>query len=544
MAVDEEIQAPIAPVIRSPIIQQPIQQQRIQQQVAPDIKPLRMQERAEVVAPEVPKKKVILPPVYFPYTTKKNTFDSTNTKKHAEAFLKAFFPLFDSNRAGVTDYYEATAKLSIRCVTLPPKHLKDVIQFSSKYPTKKSVLSATTPIPITNATKKLPAGSTDLDKLTYDAFKITSTSKKSGSSGGEKNKKSLINLVIHGEFEEFEGHIIRSFDRNFMLSPKNSLSGGAGSPLDYLILSDQLVFRHYDPSAPLPVLVKPLPPPPPPPIQNRPPAPILIRPPPPPPVLIRPPSPPARIIAAAVPLRQPALPIAKTINVKRVRPETDNEEGEDDSDIEIIEPNSNLNSASLSPNIPLRPLQFQHQEDQPGPSKKSKKKVLPPIVPTKTKTKNSLAKSSPLRRAPNLPIEFDEAEDEEQDEEDQPPQASTSKNALTSSASAKRASTSANKEKDSTSDYVTRGEMLALIRNMTQGNNAASRSSLAMQPLSPNISEDDDIVISQPKKSKGKQKEKEKNIAVVNKAVPVKATPKKTIITFGASQSTAHGKLN
>lgn len=143
----------------------------------------------------------------------------------------------------------STALFSVRCVEAKPRALLGPpTAFKKGY---KYSGVAITPVPICHAIRGLPPGSHDLSKITFDAYALPSVKLSRGKGG-----KATILLIVHGEFEEFPAHLTRSFDRIFVLAPKDSSTGGAGCPLDYLIASDQLTYRHFDKDARMPLVLR------------------------------------------------------------------------------------------------------------------------------------------------------------------------------------------------------------------------------------------------------------------------------------------------
>lgn len=225
-------------------------------------------------------------------------------------------------------FYTKSALFSVRVVNAPPRRLRQPPSpFLKRYVEAAKALSIT-PTPITNAIRKLPAASHDLSKIRYDAFEVPPPPHKKG-------RKSLL-LNIYGELEEFPSHEVRSFTRTFLLVPKIASLGGAGSPLDYLISSDQITFRHRDVAAPHPIAIAV-----PPPIQAPNPNPPAQRPPPPPaqqldrlpakqllPPASRPLPPPPQQRQAALP--PPPKPAPKPVEKRRLPVEHSSSNSDDD----------------------------------------------------------------------------------------------------------------------------------------------------------------------------------------------------------------------
>lgn len=197
-----------------------------------------------------------------------------------------YFARFDSSRATLEYLYTQDAIFSVKVLTRIPARVRQSMTptpFPKRFTSSQGKVSAT-PTSIVNAITHLPTGSHDLSKIIYDARELPELRARPG-------KAAPILLHLQAEFDEFPQHIVRSVYRTFFLVPKNSSTGGAGCPLKYQVKSDQLVYGHYDPTAParlhlLPSL-DPTPPPPPPPVLQQV-APTPRRPSPPPPAPIPP----------------------------------------------------------------------------------------------------------------------------------------------------------------------------------------------------------------------------------------------------------------
>ncbi|KAI0267684.1 NTF2-like protein [Gloeopeniophorella convolvens] len=193
------------------------------------------------------------------------------------SFFARFFPLFDSQRAALSDAYNEFATFSFQANTSIPARARIQGFHSSKempnqrnlewspwlsagsrnlsrvaglvdkilksmHVGREQVLSAITSLP---PTKHDIAGAAE--KFCIDAWPVT-----------HDNRTSLF-LSIHGQFVEEPAGGVRSFDRSFILVPAADGSRAKANGWDVEILSDQLVIRGYSSHeawAPGPLLVQ------------------------------------------------------------------------------------------------------------------------------------------------------------------------------------------------------------------------------------------------------------------------------------------------
>lgn len=386
--------------------------------------------------------------------------------------------------------------------------------------------------------------------MIYDAYKVNNAVPTTS----KTTLRYTIHLTIHGIFDEFAGHVQRSFSRSFILVPK-SISVGLGSPLAYLIQSDQLIFRHYDELAPLPLLV----------IGQKVVAKVVQAALPPPRVILAKPSAPTQPQIRENPLnsirptplpvtafgasadRSPKLPMrippfitasastsastsrsASTSTVeKRSGPETDES---DDSDIEIIEPSvpftSAASSTSASTSNPVRP-----------PAKKNDSRPSPdPLViqPLAGPSKKTLGK----RKADNTPLQADS------------PPLTKKKNNNSNNVSNDRQAQQSGSTSESMNPAELSGKALEQIQRMVAAEVAKvtgnpgtpqAQAPKSRRPRSPD-SEDGSEIVPAKKNKKGKDKEvvqgkgKETDKNEERNENPV-------IFLNGVSNSVTHGKF-
>lgn len=318
----------------------------------------------------------------------------------------------------------------MRCVESKPRALIGPITAFKKGYKYSGV--AITPVPISHAIRSLPTGSHDLSKITFDAYNLP-TVKLSRGKGG----KATILLMVHGEFEEFPAHLTRSFDRVFVLAPKDSSTGGAGCPLDYLIASDQLTYRHFDKDARMPLVLR----------ESTPTPASSDQPPPPPPSIVplqvpsrpvAPQAPPRKIASAAqpvipqppprnlemhqrIPTASPEAPPIVPSATKRSRPER-SVSTDFSSDVEIIEehipPAKRVAREVSSPSPPPQALRKASDKSL------GKRRAITPLLPASPVVNRSssaelnvppalsdgVAQARRLERRANVAVELD-AED-------------------------------------------------------------------------------------------------------------------------------------
>ncbi|TRM64263.1 hypothetical protein BD626DRAFT_491278 [Schizophyllum amplum] len=178
-------------------------------------------------------------------------------------FLMRYFPMFDSQRAGLLDVYDPASYFSYSVnATIPTRariqglHYKmannkklvwnswfsaveggsrNLNRLQGGESTLRSLHAG--PQHIVETLCKLPGTRHDMastsEKFCIDAFPV-----KHGTS-------MALMLVVHGEFTEVGPEGIRSFDRTFMLAPAADGSRAKAAGWDVTILNDQLMVRAY-----------------------------------------------------------------------------------------------------------------------------------------------------------------------------------------------------------------------------------------------------------------------------------------------------------
>ncbi|KAH8995036.1 NTF2-like protein [Lactarius akahatsu] len=179
------------------------------------------------------------------------------------SFFARFFPLFDTQRATLSNVYHEFATFSFQANTSIPVRAKiQGFQHSKEMPNQRNldwspwlgagsrnlsrvggavdkmlksihvgrekVLNALTTLP---RTKHDIAGAAE--KFCIDAWPVT------------QEDRTTLFLSIHGQFVEESVGGVRSFDRSFVLTPAPEGSRAKASGWDVEVLSDQLVIRAY-----------------------------------------------------------------------------------------------------------------------------------------------------------------------------------------------------------------------------------------------------------------------------------------------------------
>ncbi|THH21303.1 hypothetical protein EW146_g226 [Bondarzewia mesenterica] len=178
-------------------------------------------------------------------------------------FFARFFPLFDSQRAGLIDVYHESATFSFQANTsIPARARIQGFQYSKEMPHQRHLewsawlgagsrnLSRVAGA-VDKMVKSLHVGREEVvkaitslprmrhevasspEKFCIDAWPVT------------QGEKTTLFLSVHGQFTEEPVGGIRSFDRSFILAPATPESRARLNGWDVEILSDQLVVRGY-----------------------------------------------------------------------------------------------------------------------------------------------------------------------------------------------------------------------------------------------------------------------------------------------------------
>jgi hypothetical protein len=141
----------------------------------------------------------------LPVPVRSNFFDHESSSHAAQDLLSKFFPLFDTNRAALVDLYDTQAIFSV--VSGSEAFQQQKVWGNSQLPPNQRMILGNE-----NIIKKfivLPPTMHDLssaDNFVTDAWQTGTT-------------QVLLNVVVHGEFNELPMGTPVSFDRTFIVAP-------------------------------------------------------------------------------------------------------------------------------------------------------------------------------------------------------------------------------------------------------------------------------------------------------------------------------------
>ncbi|SNX83197.1 related to mRNA export factor mex67 [Melanopsichium pennsylvanicum] len=190
-------------------------------------------------------------------------------------FLSQYFTLYDSDRSQLSEAYAPLAQFSFCLNVVPPPRAR-AAGFIHTMPHQKelnfdryldngnrNLMRVHTPkarhqslhhgvASILACLRKLPKTShplNDASKFVVDAW-VLPNNVIGARLKGEERPEALLYINVHGEYAEVPKKGIRSFDRTFAVAPTPPDSPAAAAGWPCVILSDQLVVRHYSsPSA-------------------------------------------------------------------------------------------------------------------------------------------------------------------------------------------------------------------------------------------------------------------------------------------------------
>ncbi|KAI8918953.1 hypothetical protein BC831DRAFT_481597 [Entophlyctis helioformis] len=195
----------------------------------------------------------------FPLDVKPGFIDSDATRAIADQFVQAFFTLFDTNRAGLIDFYadEATFSLSVNSIRVSngsgafyANSGRSDRSFDSwwsfnrnlsklKVPDKRVSMAFQGGPEIVRVFGKIPSTEHPLkDPPEKRRFLIEAFQRGAAPSA-------FLFISAHGEFKEVEVSCRRSFDRTFVIIPAPPGSRSAMANLPFTIINDAWVVRHY-----------------------------------------------------------------------------------------------------------------------------------------------------------------------------------------------------------------------------------------------------------------------------------------------------------
>ncbi|KAK3837420.1 MAG: hypothetical protein J3R72DRAFT_370980 [Linnemannia gamsii] len=216
----------------------------------------------------------------LPVPIKGNFYDSPGTQAMVQEFLSSFFNLYDNNRSALEAMYDSSATFSYvadmtmsnlqRLKGLRGDRWDHYVEGSRSLSRVKELDERTSRIHVGNTAivkqgiLTLPQTKHHLDdasKVCVDAWQT-----------GGLLPAICIYIMVHGEFEEAKAShnrapAVKSFDRSFIIAPAPPNSQASLHGWKCIIISDQLIIRHYngstawepeaDLNAPTPVAVGP-----------------------------------------------------------------------------------------------------------------------------------------------------------------------------------------------------------------------------------------------------------------------------------------------
>ncbi|KAF9550104.1 nuclear mRNA export, poly(A)+RNA binding protein [Mortierella hygrophila] len=213
----------------------------------------------------------------LPVPIKGNFYDSPGTQAMAEEFLSSFFNLYDTNRSALEAMYDSSATFSyVADMTISNlQRLKGLRGDRwDRYVDGSRSLSRVKELD--ERIRRIHVGNTDIMKegilkLPKTKHQLNDASKvcvDAWQTGGLL-PAICIYIMVHGEYEESYGSrsVVKSFDRSFIIAPAPPNSQASLHGWKCIIISDQLIVRHYngpkawepeaDPNAPKPVALGP-----------------------------------------------------------------------------------------------------------------------------------------------------------------------------------------------------------------------------------------------------------------------------------------------
>ncbi|KAF9928260.1 nuclear mRNA export, poly(A)+RNA binding protein [Linnemannia zychae] len=194
----------------------------------------------------------------LPVPIKGNFYDSPGTQAMVQEFLSNFFNLFDNNRSALEPMYDSNATFSYvadmtisnhqRLNGLRGDRWEQYVDGSRSLSRVKELDERTKRIHVGNSAivkqGLLPLPQTkhelnDASKICVDAWQT-----------GGLLPAICIYIMMHGEFEEInpsvKRQVIKSFDRSFIIAPAPPNSQASLHGWKCIIISDQLIVRHYN----------------------------------------------------------------------------------------------------------------------------------------------------------------------------------------------------------------------------------------------------------------------------------------------------------
>lgn len=188
----------------------------------------------------------------------------------APEFLSHFFAAYDQGRAQLRAVYSANARFSY-CINSSPPPRARAERLVHTMPHQKSLtfdkymeLGARNVLRTHNTKallrslhhgtdaivaflQRLPATTHplhDASKFVVDAWLLPNVDVKAQTSATDK-PEALLFITVHGEFTEAPSQGVRSFDRTFVVAPAAPGSDAAQHGWPCVVVSDELMIRHY-----------------------------------------------------------------------------------------------------------------------------------------------------------------------------------------------------------------------------------------------------------------------------------------------------------
>ncbi|KAK5667458.1 nuclear mRNA export, poly(A)+RNA binding protein, variant 2 [Batrachochytrium dendrobatidis] len=202
---------------------------------------------------------VVKPLTKLPLDTKCGFMGSDSTRLISQQFLQMFYSLFDTNRAGLADFYGDNAVLSLSVDTARPlpgnrgafqssarqsdKALDSWAAFNRnlykiKQPEKRVTLAYVGQTKIIHALGQIPGTLHPLgDPPERKKFLVEAINGVAPAT--------YIHITVHGEFKDLTASALLSFDRTFIIVPAIPGSRSAMASLPFTITNDSWAIRRY-----------------------------------------------------------------------------------------------------------------------------------------------------------------------------------------------------------------------------------------------------------------------------------------------------------
>ncbi|KAI8365343.1 uncharacterized protein BYT42DRAFT_589604 [Radiomyces spectabilis] len=164
----------------------------------------------------------MLPPV------KSAFFDQNASQQAAQDLLSRFFPLYDTNRAGLMDLYDPQSVFSL---------------VASRMSMAQNTWGQGQRISLGN--EAIMKRFASLPPTIHDLSRADNFMTDAWQTAGSQTHPVLLFLTVHGDFTEVSTSQRYSFDRVFLVAPSQSGSRAQMTGWQYTILSDSMTVRNY-----------------------------------------------------------------------------------------------------------------------------------------------------------------------------------------------------------------------------------------------------------------------------------------------------------